>query len=40
MRVTSAGQTNNFQVRLLRVWLKRQGVWRLVSHQTTRLPQS
>lgn len=39
MRVRPAGgQTNSFRARILRVYVRQKGQWRLAAHQSTRLP--
>jgi ketosteroid isomerase-like protein len=38
MRGTSKGQPFDNELLMIRVWVRQQGQWRLVAHQTTRLP--
>jgi ketosteroid isomerase-like protein len=38
VRVISAGKPVDMKVSLLHVWVKRQGRWQLVAHQSARLP--
>ena len=36
--ITMGGQDQKFEVRFLRVYVKRKGAWQLLAHQATRLP--
>jgi ketosteroid isomerase-like protein len=38
MRGASKGQPFDNRLRMLHVWVERDGRWQLVAHQTTRLP--
>jgi ketosteroid isomerase-like protein len=37
LSITMGGQDQKFEVRFLRVYVKRKGVWQLLAHQATRL---
>ena len=36
--ITMGGQDQKFEVRFLRVYVKRKGAWQLLAHQATRVP--
>jgi uncharacterized protein (TIGR02246 family) len=38
LNITMSGQEQKFEVRFLRVYVKRKGAWQLLAHQATRLP--
>lgn len=38
LKITMSGQEQKFDVRFLRVYVKRKGSWQLLAHQATRLP--
>jgi len=38
LHITMDGQDQKFEVRFLRVYVKRKGSWQMLAHQATRLP--
>jgi len=34
----AGGQSNTFRARILRVYVRDKGAWRLAAHQSTRIP--